>query len=161
MVTWGFVIHGGIDGFSRLVVFLKCSTNNESYTVANLFLLATERYQWPSRVRTDYSEENVRVWELMEERRGSNRGSYLVGSSTQSQRIERLWRDVFRVVTHIFYYTFYSMEEAGILDRNNVVHLFSLHYVFLPRTLHSVDLLKLGISTLSELRETGLLNRSG
>ena len=29
LVTWGFVIHGAIDGFSRLVVFLKCSTNNE------------------------------------------------------------------------------------------------------------------------------------
>ena len=139
LVTWGFVIHGAIDGFSRLVVFLKCSTNNESYTVANLFLLATERYQWPSRVRTDYGGENVRVWELMEERRGSNRGSYLVGSSTQNQRIERLWRDVFRVVTHIFYYTFHSMEEAGILDRNNVLHLFSLHYVFLPRINTALD----------------------
>ena len=109
LVTWEFVIHGAIDGFSRLVVFLKCSTNNESETVANLFQLATEKYQWPSRVRTDYGGENVRVWELMEERRGRNRGSYLVGSSTQNQRIERLWRDVFCVVTHIFYYTFQSI----------------------------------------------------
>ena len=28
LVTWTFVIHGGINGFSRLIVFLKCSTNN-------------------------------------------------------------------------------------------------------------------------------------
>ena len=27
-IRWGFVVHGGIDGFSRLVVFLKCATNN-------------------------------------------------------------------------------------------------------------------------------------
>ena len=27
LVNWGFVIHGAIDGFSRPVVFLKCSTN--------------------------------------------------------------------------------------------------------------------------------------
>ena len=28
LVNWGFVIHGGIDGFSRLIVYLHCSTNN-------------------------------------------------------------------------------------------------------------------------------------
>ena len=133
LVTWGFVIHGGIDGFSRLIVFLKCSTNNRSNTVLDLFLTATQRFEWPSRVRSDHGGENVRVWEAMEERRGPNRGSYLVGTSTQNQRIERLWRDVFRVVTHIFYYTFQSMEEAGILERSNTLHLFALHFTFLPR----------------------------
>lgn len=55
------------------------------------------------------------------------------GTSTQNQRIERLWRDVFHVVTHIFYYTFQSMEEAGILERSNTLHLFALHLTFLPR----------------------------
>ena len=29
----GFAIHGGIDGFRRLLVFLKCSTNSRSDTV--------------------------------------------------------------------------------------------------------------------------------
>ena len=110
------------------MVYLQCATNNKSETVGELFLLATEKYEWPSRVRSDYGGENVVVWELMEERRGSNRGSYLVGSSTQNQRIERLWRDVFRTVAHIFYYTFQSMEEAGILDRNNNLHLFCLQF---------------------------------
>ena len=28
LIRLGFVIHGGIDGYSRLTVFLKCSTNN-------------------------------------------------------------------------------------------------------------------------------------
>ena len=28
-VNWGFVIHGTIDGFSRLMTFLHCSTNNK------------------------------------------------------------------------------------------------------------------------------------
>ena len=46
LVTWGFVIHGGIDGFSRLIVFLKCSTNNRSDTVLDLFLTATQRFEW-------------------------------------------------------------------------------------------------------------------
>ena len=133
LVTWGFVIHGGIDGFSRLIVYLKCSTNNRSNTVSDLFLTATQNFEWPSRVQSDHGGENVGVWNAMEERRGLNRGSYLVGTSTQNQRIERLWRDVFRVVTHMFYYTFQSMEEAGLLERSNAIHMFVLHLIFLPR----------------------------
>ena len=53
-MTWGFVIHGGIDGFSRLIVSLKCSTNNRSDTVLDLFLKATQRFEWPSRVQSDH-----------------------------------------------------------------------------------------------------------
>ena len=139
LVSWKFVIHGGIDGFSRLIVFLKCSTNNRSEMVRDEFLTATQNYEWPSRVRTDYGGENVLVWALMEEVRGPNRGSYIAGSSTQNQRIERLWRDVFRAVTHMFYYTFQSMEEAGILDRNSDLHMFALHFIFLPRINRAID----------------------
>ena len=133
LITWGFVIHGAIDGFSRLVTFLHCSTNNRSGTVADLFLNATQGYGWPSRVRTDHGGENTQVWQLMEDRRGPNRGSFLVGSSTHNQRIERLWRDVFRCVAHIFYYTFQAMEESGLLEIDNPLHKVALHYVYLPR----------------------------
>ena len=133
LITWGFVIHGAIDGFSRLVIFLHCSTNNRSGTVADLFLNATQEYGWPSRVRTDHGGENTQVWQLMEDRRGPNRGSFLVGSSTHNQRIERLWRDVFRCVAHIFYYTFQAMEESGLLEIDNPLHKVALHYVYLPR----------------------------
>ncbi len=41
MIRWHFVIHGGIDGFSRTVVFLKCSDNNRALTVLDAFTLAT------------------------------------------------------------------------------------------------------------------------
>jgi len=133
LVNWGFVVHGAIDGFSRCILFLQCSTNNKCDTVRQLFLSATNNFGWPSRVRTDCGGENVRVWELMEEYRGPNRGSYLAGSSVHNQRIERLWRDVFCMVCHIYYYTFQAMEEQGILNRNNDIHLFLLHYVFCPR----------------------------
>eukprot|EP00794_Sanderia_malayensis_P013450 gene13450-14831_t len=48
LVTWGFVIHGAIDGFSRFIVYLECSTNNKSDTVTELFLEATRNFGWPS-----------------------------------------------------------------------------------------------------------------
>ena len=133
LINWGFVIHGGIDGFSRLIVFLKCSTNNCCETVEECFLSAVEQYEWPSRVRTDNGGENTRVWQLMEERRGVNRGSYIAGTSVHNQRVERLWRDVFCVVCHIFYYLFQTMEDSGILHRGNRLHMFVLHFIYRPR----------------------------
>ena len=53
------------------------------------------------------------VWEAMEELRGEHRGSYITGSSTRNQRIERLWRDVWVYVCYQFYYTFQSLDEEG------------------------------------------------
>ena len=31
-IRWRFVIHAGIDGYSRMVVFIHCSTNNRAET---------------------------------------------------------------------------------------------------------------------------------
>ena len=44
------VTHCAIDGYSRLIVFLKCSSNWAS-TVYNLFLQAVRQYGLPSRIR--------------------------------------------------------------------------------------------------------------
>ncbi len=55
------VVHGGIDGFSRFVVFLKCSTNNSSDTVLQLFSAAMREYGLPRQVRSDKGGENVKV----------------------------------------------------------------------------------------------------
>ena len=37
LIKWRFVTHGGIDGYSRAVVFLRCSDNNRASTVLSLF----------------------------------------------------------------------------------------------------------------------------
>ena len=43
------------------------------------------------------------------------------------------WRDIFTGVAHVYYQLFYYMEENGLLDPLNEIHLYCLHYVCLPR----------------------------
>ena len=58
---WRLVTHGGIDGFSRYVVYLHCSPNNRSTTVLELFRDAIQECGLPDCVRSDRGGENVKV----------------------------------------------------------------------------------------------------
>ena len=138
---WRFVVHGAIDGYSRLPVFLKCSSNNRADTVLDYFMEAIETYGIPLRVRTDLGGENFGVatfmWTLPN--RGPETNSVIMGRSVHNQRIERLWRDVFQGCICLFYRLFYHMEDNGILDPNNELHLFALHFTYMPRIQNSLD----------------------
>lgn len=160
LIRWGFVVHGGIDGFSRLIVYLHCSTNNCSSTVMELFHRACSLFGVPSRVRSDRGGENVGVCEYMIRTRGTDRGSHIAGPSTHNQRIERLWRDVFRCVCSTFYGIFHYLEEIGELDSENLCDLYALHFVFSPRINRSLIEFACACAPLG-LRETGVQKRFG
>ena len=135
LIRWRIVVHGGIDGFSRLVVFLGCATSNTAATVFERFHTAVQNYGLPSRIRSDKGGENTQVALYMLEHplRGPGRGSMIVGRSVHNQRIERLWRDVFQGVIKLYHGLFYHLEATGALDPDNDVHLFCLHFVYVPR----------------------------
>lgn len=38
LIRWHLVTHAGIDGYSRLIVYLSCSNNNKASTMYSLFL---------------------------------------------------------------------------------------------------------------------------
>ena len=92
------VVHGAVDGYSRIPVYLRCSNNNRAETVLTLFKNAVQKFGLPSRVRCDRGGENVDVsmFMLSHPLRGPNRGSVLVGRSVHNQRVERMWRDIFQ-----------------------------------------------------------------
>lgn len=142
LIRWQLVTPGGIDGYSRLIVFLHCSTNNKASTVYQLFLSAIEEHGLPSRLRTDCGMENYAIARHMLRYRGIGRGSIITGSSTHNQRIERLWHDVHGAVTKLYYRLFYHLEECGLLDPLNDLHLFCLHYVYQPRINTALDTFK-------------------
>lgn len=133
LIRWRFVVHGAIDGYSRMITYLSCSDNNRSTTVYRLFLSAVEEYGLPSRVRSDKGGENILVCQYMIAVRGTGRSSHIAGSSVHNQRIERLWRDVYRCVCSTYHELFYSMEAVGVLDPTDDADLFILHRMYLPR----------------------------
>lgn len=128
LIRWRFVVVGGIDGFSRRVMFLKCCDNNKSETVHQCFLSGVSEYGIPNRVRSDKGLENIDVANFMILNRGPT--GMITGRSTHNQRIERLWRDVFEGVLSYFYNLFYFMEDQGILDCLDRAHLQALHYTY-------------------------------
>ena len=133
LIRWGLVFHGGIDGYSRKIVYLHCSNNNRADTVVHLFQQAVAENGLPSRVRSDMGVENVDVARFMLHNRGINRASMITGSSVHNQRIERLWLDVKRGVVQRFQGIFYYLEDQMFLDPLNEVHLYCLQLAFLYR----------------------------
>jgi hypothetical protein len=109
-------MHGGIDGFSRIPVYLSASTNNRSETVLRLFLEAVSKYSLPGPIRVVVTTCcSILVGVLAY-------GSFITGRSVHNQRIERLWRDVF-----------FLLHETLVSDPIDELGLFALHLVFLSR----------------------------
>ena len=132
MIRWKLVTHGGIDGKTRTIVFLHCTSNNLAATVLHHFQCAVSQYGLPDRVRSDRGGENVDVWRYMIQMH-ETASSVIAGSSTHNVRIERLWRDTFRCVIGHYYELFYSLEEHQLLNPLNETDIYCLHFIFIPR----------------------------
>jgi hypothetical protein len=61
LMNYGLVTHGCIDGYSRAIMYMRCTDNNQAATTLRLFQGACLQYMLPSRVRGDRGGENIRI----------------------------------------------------------------------------------------------------
>ena len=127
LIRYGLVTHACIDGRTRIITWIQIANDNLATTPLRCFREAIKEYGVPSRMRGDYGGENVLVADAMIELRGTNRGSYLCGSSRFNTRIERTWRDVRRMVR--FCLSFFRLADGGIHNTDPTISS-SVSYTF-------------------------------
>ena len=139
LIRYKLITHVCIDGKTRLLIYVCCCNNNKADTVLSLFQKGVDQWGLPSRVRCDYGMENFYVGQYMIEHRGESRGSIITGSSVHNSRVERVHRDIYSGVLAFYARIFEAMEDEGILNILDDAHLYSLHYVYIPRINKSLE----------------------
>eukprot|EP00794_Sanderia_malayensis_P002124 gene2124-2410_t len=123
-----------IRKIERFVVMLYFRTCHVEYVNdARKILFSQGKQQIENFPPWGIGVENILTYDAIVERQGQGQESFIAGPFTHNQRIEQLWRDVFRFVAATFYYVFYAMEQTGLLDINQPVHMLVLHLVFTSR----------------------------
>ena len=74
-------VHGAVDGFTRLVVMMRCSDNNRAVTVLMAFTEAVNTHGYPNFLYMDKGTENGLAADLHMSVRGP--GTVLAGPSTR------------------------------------------------------------------------------
>ena len=117
-IKWRIVIQGCIDGYSRTIVYLRCSSNNRSSTNFSFFI-DVEQYGLPEKIRSDLCGENYAIWRYMVEEHNCN-SAVITGSKG--------YGEMCTVV--LFCDTFCQLEDLGTLNK---VDMYCLHFVSIGR----------------------------
>lgn len=62
LIRWRFVVHGCVDGFSRMIPYLSCANNNRAATVLSLFRKATTEFEEFGPIRVERTSWFAITW---------------------------------------------------------------------------------------------------
>ena len=135
---YGFAVYGGMDGFSRKIVWLYiATTNNNPEVIAYYYLKSIEKFGFTATlIRADNGTEACIMedchkflrYKHSDDFAGIN--SFLRGKSTHNQRIESYWRQFREKVGDFYINLFRSMEHENNLDVKSKLHIECLRFCF-------------------------------
>lgn len=145
--TYGFYVHGAIDGFSKKLIWLTVATSNKNpHIIAFYYLNAIKKFKCvPTLLRSDAGTENPIVEGIHKAlRQGQDdelagERSYITGKSVHNQRIESFWAKLRGLVTGFYINFFKKMEAEDLLDTNNKLEIEVLRFCFGPLIQHDLN----------------------
>ena len=136
---YGFCIHGGIDGYSRRILWLEVGiSNNEPAFIAKYFVDCVKAAGGTARiVRADLGTENTYVAGIQRFLRNDSCDSYskdknfMYGRSVSNQRIEAWWSQLRRRCASWWMEHFKELRESGLYCDSNPVHVDCLRFCYM------------------------------
>lgn len=147
---FGFCIHGGIDGYSRRILWLEvASSNNDPKIIAHYYSEYVRLLGGTSCiVRADRGTENVNVAAIQRFFRQlpsdgldefSGEKSFLYGRSTANQRIEAWWGLLRKSCTDWWIRFFKDLRDAGLYEDDNEFHIECLKFCYMDLIQKELD----------------------
>jgi hypothetical protein len=139
---YGFITFGAIDGYSHEILSLECLSNNRSFTLLESYLDSPgfQSRGIPNLIRGDRGLENVAIATFINTLRGENH--FIAGRSVHNVRIERLWRDMHRVVTKRYQSIFRTLEEEYAVNFDIPENVWIIQTLFLPSINEQLSIFK-------------------
>lgn len=136
LASFGFFIHGAIDGFSRKLLWLSVgNTNRNSSTILHFYLSYLKSIGGiPKLLRSDAGTENslmLDVHAYIHEYIGSDHRPYIIGRSVHNQRIERFWGYLRSHFTQFWMDLFHDMLKENLYNPNNEIQFQLLQFCFM------------------------------
>ena len=140
---FGFPVHGGIDGFSRKILWLKVTrSNNSPDNIATYFLdTVNELKGCPAQLITDLGTENGLAASIQCYFR-DNPDAHRYVSSTRNQRIEGWWSFYARNRSLWWRNYFKDLESEGVLDSSSELSMECIWYCFSQIIQEDLDIVK-------------------
>ena len=129
---FGFCIHGGIDGYSRRIMWLEVGpSNNDPFIVAQYFIDCVRQIGGtPRLIRADNGTENVNI-AAVQRFFQCEENSFLYGKSCANQRIEAWWGTLRRGCIDWWKRLFKDMRDSGMFCDADAIQCECLKFCFM------------------------------